>query len=116
MLKSAKGGHRLQRVRVLHVLAGLDRGGAESMVMNVYRSIDRQRLQFDFVLPSLYEGLGVAVVEAQAAGLRCVVAEVVPEEARLTDLVEVVPLAAPDHVWAAEILKWSGGYDRSSNL
>lgn len=69
-----------------------------------------------FVLPSLYEGLGVAVVEAQAAGLRCVVADAVPEEARLTDLVDVVPLAEPDHVWAAEIMKWTGGYDRSINL
>lgn len=36
--------------RVLHVLGGLDRGGAESMVMNLYRNIDRKMVQFDFVI------------------------------------------------------------------
>lgn len=36
-------------VRVLHVFGSLDRGGAESMIMNVYRKIDRDRVQFDFV-------------------------------------------------------------------
>ena len=37
-------------IRVLHVLGGLDRGGAESMVMNLYRNIDREAVQFDFVI------------------------------------------------------------------
>lgn len=36
--------------RILHVLGRLDRGGAEAMVMNLYRGIDRSRIQFDFVL------------------------------------------------------------------
>lgn len=37
-------------IRVLHVLGGLNRGGAESMVMNLYRNIDRTRIQFDFIV------------------------------------------------------------------
>lgn len=37
-------------IRILHVLGRLDRGGAETMVMNLYRCIDRSRIQFDFVL------------------------------------------------------------------
>lgn len=36
--------------RILHVLGALDRGGAETMVMNLYRHIDRSKLQFDFVI------------------------------------------------------------------
>ena len=36
-------------VRVLHVLGGLDAGGAENFVMNVYQKIDREKIQFDFV-------------------------------------------------------------------
>lgn len=32
-----------------------------------------------FVFPSLFEGLGIALVEAEAAGLRCVVSDKVPE-------------------------------------
>lgn len=44
-------------IRVLQSLSTLDRGGAEAMVMNVYRNIDRQKIQFDFVVndqPSPY--------------------------------------------------------------
>jgi glycosyltransferase involved in cell wall biosynthesis len=36
--------------RVLHVFGGMDRGGAETMAMNLYRQIDRSRLQFDFAV------------------------------------------------------------------
>lgn len=39
-----------QPIRILHVLGRLDRGGAETMVMNLYRSMDRERIQFDFIL------------------------------------------------------------------
>lgn len=37
-------------IRILHVLGGLDRGGAETMVMNLYRAIDRTQVQFDFII------------------------------------------------------------------
>lgn len=37
-------------VRVLQVLGSLQRGGAETMVMNVYRQIDQSKCQFDFLL------------------------------------------------------------------
>lgn len=36
-------------IRILHVLGGLDRGGAETMVMNLYRAIDKTQIQFDFI-------------------------------------------------------------------
>ena len=36
-------------IRVLCVFSTLDRGGAESMCMNLYRHIDRNEVQFDFV-------------------------------------------------------------------
>lgn len=39
-------------VRVLHVLNNLGSGGAESFVMNVYRNIDRSKVQFDFLIRS----------------------------------------------------------------
>lgn len=37
-------------IRVLHVLGGLNLGGAETMVMNLYRAIDRTKIQFDFII------------------------------------------------------------------
>lgn len=36
-------------VRVLHVVGKLNRGGAESRIMDLYRNIDRAKVQFDFV-------------------------------------------------------------------
>jgi len=35
--------------RVLHVVSAMNRGGAETLLMNVYRHIDRGSVQFDFV-------------------------------------------------------------------
>ena len=39
----------MKPIRILHVLGGLDLGGAESFVMNLYRAIDKDVVQFDFV-------------------------------------------------------------------
>ena len=36
-------------IRVLHIVGGMDRAGAETMVMNLYRNIDRSKVQFDFL-------------------------------------------------------------------
>lgn len=36
-------------IRVLHCVAGLGHGGYESLIMNLYRNIDREKVQFDFV-------------------------------------------------------------------
>lgn len=46
-----------QPIRVLHMLASMNRGGAEAMIMNYYRHIDRSRVQFDFLLttPGQYD-------------------------------------------------------------
>lgn len=39
-----------QPVRVLHILHSMNRGGAENALMNYYRCIDREQVQFDFLL------------------------------------------------------------------
>ena len=36
-------------IRILHIVGRMDRAGAETMVMNLYREIDRSKFQFDFV-------------------------------------------------------------------
>ena len=43
--------------RVLIVLGKLKRGGAETLVMNIYRTIDRSSIQFDFIVhtPDRYD-------------------------------------------------------------
>lgn len=36
-------------IRILHVFGRMDYGGAETMIMNIYRNIDRNKVQFDFI-------------------------------------------------------------------
>jgi glycosyltransferase EpsF len=42
----------MKKIRVLHFIKKMDRGGAETLVMNIYRNIDREKVQFDFVVSS----------------------------------------------------------------
>ncbi|NLZ82806.1 MAG: glycosyltransferase family 1 protein, partial [Clostridiales bacterium] len=37
-------------IRILQVFAQMNRGGAETMIMNLYRHIDRSKVQFDFIV------------------------------------------------------------------
>lgn len=39
-----------KKKKVLHVIASMNRGGAEQLIMNVYREIDLDRYQFDFLV------------------------------------------------------------------
>lgn len=36
-------------LRILHIIGTLHGGGAQNMIMNIYRNIDRSKIQFDFV-------------------------------------------------------------------
>lgn len=42
----------LAMVRVLQIMGGLNRGGLETFVMNIYRAIDKTKIQFDFLVNS----------------------------------------------------------------
>ncbi|MGJ9459054.1 glycosyltransferase family 1 protein [Oceanobacillus sp. CF4.6] len=36
-------------LRILHVVVNMNRGGAETLIMNLYRNMDRTKVQFDFL-------------------------------------------------------------------
>ena len=57
-----------------------------------------------FVFPSRYEGLGMGAVEAQMCGVRTVISEKLPPEAKIADSTSVLKLADRVKTWADEIL------------
>lgn len=66
-----------QKVRELCIDDKVRFIGATSRVAEILNAIDV------FLFPSLYEGLGIVLIEAQANGLSCVYSDVVPDEANI---------------------------------
>lgn len=57
-----------------------------------------------FIFPSIYEGLGLALIEAQAAGLKCIASTNVPLETCVTKNVKFLELDKGANEWADEII------------
>ena len=58
-----------------------------------------------FLLPSLYEGLGIVLIEAQTSGLRCITTkEKVAKETKITKNIEYLSLGESAKEWADKIL------------
>lgn len=86
--------------------------GVKSNTWDYYQAMDV------FLMPSLYEGLPVSLVEAQASGLPCCVSSAVPREAAITDLVQFRSLEDSAEQWADWVLTYchSPRQDRQSEL
>ena len=76
--------------------------GRRDDVPDVMRSCDV------FLLPSLFEGLGIVLIEAQAAGMQCIASENIPKLANC-GAVEFMPLTETSTTWAEAILDIIGG-------
>jgi glycosyltransferase involved in cell wall biosynthesis len=72
--------------------------GVQSNVYRYYNAMDA------FLFPSLFEGLGIVLVEAQTNGLKCVYSEKVPLEADCNTAENIrLSLKKPAHEWAKQL-------------
>ncbi len=58
-----------------------------------------------FVSPSFYEGMPNTVIEAEATGLPCIIADTITRQADITGLVEYLPLNGDADFWADKVLE-----------
>ena len=75
--------------------------GNQADMTNWYQIMDA------IVMPSLFEGLPVSGIEAQAAGLPCIFSDVVSQEAAITKNVRYASLQLSNSEWADIILSYS---------
>lgn len=75
--------------------------------LGVRSDIHRLMQAFDvFILPSLFEGFPVTMVEAQAAGLPCIISDQVPPQCAITKNVEIISLKQSPQQWTERLLTY----------
>lgn len=70
----------------------LDINDAVIMTGSKQNTEDYYQIMDIFLFPSLWEGLPVSVVEAQANGLQCIISDVITHDVDLTALIQYLPL------------------------
>jgi len=69
-----------------------------------------------FLFPSLYEGLPVTIIEAQAAGLKIIASDTISKEANITDLVQNYSLEKSPALWAEIVYNNGNKYIHKDTL
>ena len=73
--------------------------GNQKETWNYYQAMDF------FVFPSRFEGLPGTVVEAQGAGLRCLISDTIANEVKITELVDSLSIEEKPEKWAEYVLE-----------
>ena len=79
--------------------------GVRKDIENIYQAFDC------FVFPSLFEGFGIAALEAQCSGLPCYISNYVPNEASVCNTIKL-SLSKSAKYWADIILKKNKSFER----
>lgn len=83
--------------------------GQKNDINNWYQVFDL------FILPSLYEGFGMALLEAQVSNLPCIASTNVPKEAKLIDDFRFLPLTYDINMYVENINELLKNNKRKSN-
>ena len=81
----------------------LDISDAVIMTGSKQNTEDYYQIMDIFLFPSLWEGLPVSVVEAQANGLQCIISDVITRDVDLTALIQYLPL--DEKLWLDAIIE-----------
>lgn len=73
--------------------------GVRKDIHRIYQAMDV------FLMPSLFEGLPVSGIEAQASGLQCIFSDAVTVQTKITDRVQFISLDTSIKDWADKILE-----------
>ncbi|WP_113886027.1 glycosyltransferase family 1 protein [Clostridium butyricum] len=84
--------------------------GKQKDISDIYKCMDV------FVFPSYFEGLGIALIEAQISGLPCIISDNIPNEAKLTNKVKAIGLEEDVITWANKILENNMNEDRKVDI
>ena len=87
----------------------LELGIGDNVILTGVRRDVEELLQMTdvFMFPSIYEGLPLSLIEAQSAGLRCLISDVITREVVVTDLVTQLPLSLGAEEWADKAIELS---------
>ena len=87
------------------------------LLLGVIDNVDQVLQAMDvLVMPSLFEGLPFALLEAQASGLRCVVSDTVSQESNITGQMTFLDLDLEDSEWAKTILDVGNYEERNESI
>ena len=86
--------------------------GQKKNIENYYQIMDV------FALPSLYEGLGMVLIEAQVSGVPCIASNYVPRIVKMTDEFKFLSIDSPEkdkQDWCDAILNFRGIHERKNS-
>lgn len=96
-------GSRMEEMKITAVSLGIEKKvyffGNKRETWDYYQAMDF------FVFPSRFEGLPGTVVEAQSAGLRCLISDTIAREVGITDLVTYKSIEDKPEEWADYVLE-----------
>lgn len=92
---------------IIEKLNVLGLGSGKSMILSNRTDVPDLLKIMDFlVFPSFSEGMPLTLIEAQIAGVRCLVSDVVSQAIQISNLIQYESLKETPRKWAEKILVW----------